>query len=106
MAATQVSQFVRELRIVLEQRDVANLADAELWTRYVRARDEAAFETLVKRHGPMAINVILDEGEFTLVHGMAGEGWFHIVLTDPENDNRWFANIYFGTGENVWRPKP
>jgi RNA polymerase sigma factor (sigma-70 family) len=46
------------------------------------------------------------EGEFTLVHGMLGEGSFHIVLADEERYSRMFANVYFGTGDNVWRKKP
>jgi hypothetical protein len=43
------------------------------------------------------------EGEFTLVHGMLGEGHFHLVLADPERYSRMFANVYFGTGKNVFR---
>jgi hypothetical protein len=46
------------------------------------------------------------EGEFTLVHGMAGSGYFHLILTDAEHYSRWFANVYFGTGDNVYRVKP
>ena len=46
------------------------------------------------------------EGEFALIHGMAGPGYFHLILTDPEHYSRWFANVYFGTGENVYREKP
>jgi hypothetical protein len=45
------------------------------------------------------------EGEFTLVHGMAGSGYFHLVLTDAERYSRTFANVYFGTGDNVLRKK-
>jgi RNA polymerase sigma factor (sigma-70 family) len=45
------------------------------------------------------------EGEFTLVHGMLGEGKFHLVLADPERYSRPFANVYFGTGDNVLRKK-
>jgi RNA polymerase sigma factor (sigma-70 family) len=45
------------------------------------------------------------EGEFTLVHGMLGEGYFHLVLADPERYSRTFANVYFGTGKNVLRKK-
>ncbi|HEY7428790.1 MAG TPA: sigma-70 family RNA polymerase sigma factor [Gemmataceae bacterium] len=45
------------------------------------------------------------EGEFTLVHGMAGTGHFHLVLADPERYSRMFANVYFGTGDNVLRKK-
>jgi hypothetical protein len=46
------------------------------------------------------------EGEFTLVHGMGGPGYFHLYLADPEKYSRYFANVYFGTGDNVWREKP
>ena len=43
------------------------------------------------------------EGEFTLVHGMLGPGHFHLILTDAERYSRCFANVYFGTGDNVLR---
>jgi beta-lactamase regulating signal transducer with metallopeptidase domain len=46
------------------------------------------------------------QGEFALVHGMAGPGYFHLILTDPETYSRWFANVYFGNGDNVYREKP
>jgi RNA polymerase sigma factor (sigma-70 family) len=46
------------------------------------------------------------EGEFALVHGMSGPGNFHLYLADPKNYPRYFANVYFGTGDNVWREKP
>jgi hypothetical protein len=46
------------------------------------------------------------EGEFTLVHGMSGPGYFHLYLADPDRYSRMFANVYFGTGDNVWREKP
>jgi len=45
-------------------------------------------------------------GEFALVHGMAGPGYFHLYLAPPENYSRTFANVYFGTGDNVLRKKP
>jgi RNA polymerase sigma factor (sigma-70 family) len=57
MAATQLSKVVRQLRSVLARRDTAGLTEADLWERYVRERDEAAFETLVRRHGPMVLGV-------------------------------------------------
>jgi len=47
-----------------------------------------------------------EKGEFTLMHGMAGPGYFHLYLASPERYSRWFANVYFGTGDNVWRKKP
>jgi RNA polymerase sigma factor (sigma-70 family) len=46
------------------------------------------------------------EGEFTLVHGMAGPGYFHLYLAPAENYSRTFANLYFGTGDTVLRKKP
>lgn len=46
------------------------------------------------------------QGEFTLLHGMAGPGHFHVCLTDPDDYSRMFANVYFGTGDNVYRQKP
>jgi hypothetical protein len=45
------------------------------------------------------------EGEFTLVDGMGGTGHFHLVRKDPERYSRMFANVYFGTGDNVLRKK-
>src|SRR5262249_48246267 len=45
------------------------------------------------------------EGEFTLVHGMSYFGHFHLTLADPERYSRIFANVYFGTGDNVLRKK-
>src|SRR5262249_48322364 len=47
-----------------------------------------------------------ETGEFTLMHGMAGPGYFHLVLADPERYSRMFANVYFGTGDHVLRRKP
>ncbi len=46
------------------------------------------------------------EGEFAVIHGMADDGWFHLVLADPDKYSRTFANVYFGTGDNVNRQKP
>ena len=46
------------------------------------------------------------EGEFTLVHGMESSGFFHLILTDPDRYSRWFANVYFGTGDTVLRKMP
>jgi RNA polymerase sigma factor (sigma-70 family) len=46
------------------------------------------------------------EGEFALIHGMAGPGHFHLILTAAESYSRWFADVYFGTGDNVWREQP
>ena len=47
------------------------------------------------------MDVDKQEGEFTLVHSMLGPGHFHLVLEGP----RRFANVYFGTGDNVLKKK-
>jgi RNA polymerase sigma factor (sigma-70 family) len=57
MTAGHLSQVVRQLRGVLATRETAGLADADLWERYVQARDEAAFAALVRTHGPMVLGV-------------------------------------------------
>ena len=46
------------------------------------------------------------EGEFTLVHGMENPGYLHLILTDPDKYSRVFANVYFGTGDNVLKKMP
>jgi RNA polymerase sigma factor (sigma-70 family) len=45
------------------------------------------------------------QGEFTVLHGMAGPGSFHLILTAVDKYSNWFANVYFGTGDNVLRKK-
>jgi hypothetical protein len=52
------------------------------------------------------LTVDKETGEFSLLHGMETPGHFHIVLADPERYSRMFANVYFGTGDNVLRKKP
>src|SRR5438034_4144474 len=57
MATQQLSQVVRHLRSMLAMEDAAGIPDADLLKRYVHERDETAFETLVRRHGPMVLGV-------------------------------------------------
>jgi RNA polymerase sigma factor (sigma-70 family) len=46
------------------------------------------------------------QGEFTLLHGMSGPGYFHLHLVGPdEQQYDTLANVYFGTGDNVYRRK-
>jgi RNA polymerase sigma factor (sigma-70 family) len=52
-----------------------------------------------------AVELDKETGEFQLVHGMAGPGNFHLYLASPDKYSRMFANVYFGTGDNVLRPK-
>jgi RNA polymerase sigma factor (sigma-70 family) len=59
MASGQLDTFFQHLRRVVVPRAAPELTDAQLWERFVRSRDEAAFELLLWRHGPMVFQVCL-----------------------------------------------
>ena len=52
-----MNEFILQLRKVILGRDGANLSDGQLLERFIDARDEAAFEAPVRRHGPMVLRV-------------------------------------------------
>jgi RNA polymerase sigma factor (sigma-70 family) len=53
----QLSLVLGRLRTAACLREAADLTDGQLLERYVAQRDEAAFEALVRRHGPMVLGV-------------------------------------------------
>src|SRR5437016_2066128 len=57
MAAGQMNEVLRHLRRIGLQRDGAGLTDGQLLERFLAQREEAAFEALVRRHGPMVLGV-------------------------------------------------
>src|SRR5437764_15464978 len=57
MASGQLNTVIRHLLHVADRRGAGGLSDAQLLERFVRARDEAAFEVLVWRHGGMVLSV-------------------------------------------------
>jgi RNA polymerase sigma factor (sigma-70 family) len=57
MATISGGRVIAELRRTLFQGDCAGLSDGQLLTCFVEQRDEAAFEALVRRHGPMVLGV-------------------------------------------------
>jgi RNA polymerase sigma factor (sigma-70 family) len=57
MAVGQLNKVIQHLRTVLERQDTAGITDAALLKRYIHERDEAAFEALLRRHGPMVLGV-------------------------------------------------
>src|SRR5262249_29351759 len=57
MAAVPLSRVVGQFRSALATRETAGLPDVDLWERYVRDRDEAAFAAIVRKHGPMVLGV-------------------------------------------------
>jgi RNA polymerase sigma factor (sigma-70 family) len=57
MGAGQLTKAVQYLRTIAHKQDAAGMTDADLLKRYVRQRDEMAFEALVRRHGAMVLSV-------------------------------------------------
>jgi RNA polymerase sigma factor (sigma-70 family) len=57
MADGVLTDFLQRLRWSLRSRGAAEATDADLLGRFVESREEAAFATLVQRHGPMVFNV-------------------------------------------------
>src|SRR5262245_61449879 len=57
MAATRMGEVVRQLRRSALPRG-AGRTDGQLLERFVSAREEAALEALVRRHGPMVWGVV------------------------------------------------
>src|SRR5260370_26467989 len=57
MPTGQMTQAIQHLRRAVLWRDGAGLSDAQLLEHFIERRDEAAFETLMRRHGPMGLGV-------------------------------------------------
>jgi RNA polymerase sigma factor (sigma-70 family) len=57
MAHTTLHTFIRQMHRLIGRRAAGGLADVELLQRFIAQNDEAAFEVLVWRHGPMVWNV-------------------------------------------------
>jgi hypothetical protein len=57
MAGTQVGRIIGHLRRVVRPESTGGQGDARLLERWTQARDEAAFEVLPWRHGPLVLHV-------------------------------------------------
>jgi RNA polymerase sigma factor (sigma-70 family) len=57
MARGQLKEVVRHIRQLAAARDVDELSDCVLLGRFVGSRDEIAFAALMRRHGPLVLNV-------------------------------------------------
>ena len=57
MTTEKLARSLEDLRSALLRRDGANLTDGQLLGLFLSHRDEAAFEALLRRHGPMVFSV-------------------------------------------------
>src|SRR5262245_23837893 len=57
MATRQMSEVIQHLRRTVRRADGCGLTDGQLLGCFLEQRDEAAFATLVRRHGPMVWGV-------------------------------------------------
>ena len=57
MTDTQTSVLLRHLRRLAAAGHVHGQPDALLLERFANTRDEAAFDALLRRHGPMVLGV-------------------------------------------------
>ena len=57
MATCQLGPVIKELRRTTLVSGGAGLSDGQLLARFIEHQDEAAFEALVRRHGPMVLGV-------------------------------------------------
>src|SRR5262249_52030260 len=57
MTAKKMSRVIERLRQAATAPDDVAASDGELLGRFVRQREERAFATLVRRHGPMVLGV-------------------------------------------------
>src|SRR5437868_198588 len=57
MATSPMSKVIQNIRKAAFRRDGAGLTDGQLLESFITSREEAAFEALVRRHGPMVLGV-------------------------------------------------
>ncbi len=57
MAAGQLNSLVRQIERLFNSGSVTGMNEGQLLERFVSKRDEAAFQALVARHGPMVLGV-------------------------------------------------
>ena len=57
MAKESIQAVIHHIRGLVVAQDTAGLGDSALLERFLTQRDEAAFEALVRRHGPMVLGV-------------------------------------------------
>ena len=100
-----MKNFILQLRKVLLGRYGGNLSDGQLLESFIAKRDEAAFEELVRRHGPMVLricrHVVGDEHDAE----DAFQATFLVLVRKPESIvprdhvSNWLCGVAFRTGQ-------
>src|ERR1700722_17657711 len=57
MADARLATLRQHLRVLIVNRALEGLSDAELLERFAKSGDQAAFETVVRRHGLLVLRV-------------------------------------------------
>src|SRR5205809_1017078 len=57
MSTTRLSTVIHQIRALVAPPDRPDTSDADLLARFVASRDEAAFTSLLRRHGPMVLAI-------------------------------------------------
>ena len=57
MVSTQATVVLRHIREFVAAKGATDIPDGILLERFIHSRDEAAFEALLKRHGPLVMGV-------------------------------------------------
>src|SRR5438309_3567563 len=76
MTVQPLREVLRHLRRAVHIHSEAGLSDRELLRRYTACTDEAAFEELLRRHGPMVLRV----GQRLLHHRQDAEDVFQATF--------------------------
>src|SRR5260370_6595460 len=59
MADGQVNTVIRYIRKLAVPADAENAGDGQLLERFITQRDEAAYEAILRQHGPMVLGTCL-----------------------------------------------
>ena len=102
-----VGGIIQRLRDVLSVRDAAGQSDGDLVRRFAAANDSAAFEMIVRRHGPMVLGVC----RRLLQHGADADDAFQATfailirkagtLSRPEQLAGWLFQVAYRTARRA-----
>jgi RNA polymerase sigma factor (sigma-70 family) len=107
MSVSTADGAVRPIRRLIWRQTASDLTDGQLWDRFRTGCEEAAFETLVRRHGPMVLavcrRVLRDQHDaedafqatFLILLRKAGS------IARPELLGNWLFGVAYNTARNA-----